>query len=463
MVCPVQKALCLLKAGGEEGFVASAQDAFLLRPHRAEPLHDLARYYLGKARGDLAIGYAAAGLALAEPVQDTLGVDRGAYETGLKEAFAIAASYSQDAREKERGRHICNWLSLTRDVPPQVRGLARHNLRWYAEPAKSLMPSMEFHPLQLSAPEGYKTGNVSIARHGQGFVALIRSVNYDLLESGFFDRHGDSSFRQRTLLLHLDKRLQVVSSAEVFQPEDLPPPRHTDSLGFEDPRPFVWRDNLWCVSCVRQLNEEGRAEMVLSRIDCTSQDKFVLTDWRVLEASMPVQWEKNWMPQVIDDELRFIYSVDPTRVLSELGEVLFQEPSMVAAENFRGGSQAIAFDGGWLMLIHEWELVGRRRNYLHRFIWLDKSYRLARLSRRFFFQRIASEFASGLAWHMVDGYLVISFGIDDRDPTLAVVHADDVRFVLLTIADHKQASDLACEATRPAWEAMCRTDRSKPE
>lgn len=458
-----QKALCLLRAGGEEGFVASAEEAFRLRPHRAEPLHDLARYYLGKARGDLAIGYAAAGLALAKPVQDTLGIDWGVYGTGLKEAFSIAASYSQDAGEKQRGRDICNWLSLTRDVPPHVRGLARHNTRWYAEPAKSLMPSMEFHPLQVAAPQGYKTGNVSIARYGQGFVALIRSVNYDLLESGYFDRHGDSSFRQRTLLLHLDERLQVVSSAEVFQPEDLPPPRHTDSLGFENPRPFVWRDDLWCVSCVHQLNEEGRAEMVLSRIDCTSQDKLVLTDWRVLEANMPVQWEKNWMPHVVDGELRFIYSVDPTRVLSETGEVLFQEPSMVAAEKFRGGSQAIAFDGGWLMLIHEWELVGRRRNYLHRFIWLDQSYRLARLSRRFFFQRIVSEFASGLAWHMVESCLVISFGIDDRDPTLAVVHADDVRSVLLTIADHEQASDLACEAARPAWEAMCRTDRSTPE
>jgi hypothetical protein len=197
--------------------------------------------------------------------------------------------------------------------------------------------------------------------------------------------------------------------------------------------------------------------MVLARIDCTSGDKCFLTNWRVLASSMPVQWEKNWIPQVVDDELRFIYSMDPTRVLSEAGVILAQETSAVAAENFRGGSQAIPLDGGWLMLIHEWELVGARRNYLHRFIWLDASCRLIRLSRRFFFQRIASEFAAGLAWHMTGDHLVISFGIDDHEPTLAVVRAEDVRAVLSTIADHKEASDWTCEATRPAWEAMCRT------
>ena len=452
-----RKALCLRQAGDENGFVAGALEAFRARPHRAEPLHDLARYYLSKSRGDLATGYAEAGLALPLPTTDTLGVDRELYATSLKEAFTIAASYSQDATVKERGRQICNWLSLSRDVADRVRGLARHNLRWYAEPAKSFMPSMEFHALQVAAPEGYKPGNVSVARYGRGFVALIRSVNYDLLESGYFDRHGDTSFRQRTLMLHLDERLQIVSSTEVLQPDDMPPARHLDSLGFEDPRPIVWRDDLWCISCVRQLNDEGRAEMVLARIHRPSQGRCIFADWRVLASSAPVQWEKNWMPQVVDGELRFIYSADPTRILSESGMVLTQEPAAIAADNFRGGSQAIPFDDGWLMLIHEWELVGSRRNYLHRFVWLDGNNRLARISRRFFFQRIASEFAAGLAWHTTGEQLIISFGIDDHDPTLAVVRADEVRAALSTVADHKEASDRACEAGRPVWEALQQT------
>ncbi|HEY3636977.1 MAG TPA: hypothetical protein VGK90_02410 [Rhizomicrobium sp.] len=53
-----------------------------------------------------------------------------------------------------------------------------------------------------------------------------------------------------------------------------------------------------------QLNLDGRAEMVLGRIAFTPNGDSILTDWRVLASGMPVRWEKNWMPQVIGDELR---------------------------------------------------------------------------------------------------------------------------------------------------------------
>jgi len=444
----------LLQSGQETEFVKAALDAFRHRPHRAEPLHDLAHYYFGKSRGDLAVIYADAGLSLPIAEIDQLGVEPAVYHTGLKEMFAIAASYSKDPEEKERGRAICNWLALSRDVPDRVRSLARLNYHWYAEPARSMMPSTEFQPISADAPEGFKPGNISIARERDGFVALIRAVNYDLLESGFFNRHGDTSFRQRMLLVQLDGDLQTTSSVEVLLPEDLPPPKHIDSIGFEDPRPIMWRGDLWCISCVRQLNPDGRAEMVLARIAETPQCNPVVTDWRVLVSGMPVQWEKNWMPQVIGDELRFIYSLGPTRIISSSGDVLLQDTPSVAVENFRGGSQAIPFDGGWLMVVHEWQVLRTRRHYFHRFVWLDENNQLSRISRRFFFQRIASEFAAGLAWHVTGDRLVVSFGTDDHEPTLAVFEAQEIRAALLDIEEHRRASERACKAGRIAWEAL---------
>jgi FkbM family methyltransferase len=444
-----QNARCLLQAGSEQGFVEAAREAFRLRPHRAEPLHDLARYYLGKSRGDLALGYAEAGLALAMPEQDTLGIEQHVYATGLKEAFTIAASYSENAEEKERGRRICYWLSLDRDVPDHIRGLARHNSSWYAQPAKALMPSVRCHPLLVSAPEGCQPGNVSVARHGEGFVALVRY-------SGSLDRQEDTSFRHRMLLCDLDERFHVVSFTEVLAPADMPAPRHLESLGFEDARVFLWRKALWCLSCVCQLNAEGRAEMVLARIDRSSGTHCDCADWRVLASATPARQEKDWMPQLVGDELRFVHSVDPIRILGESGVVLLDEPVAIAAENFHGGSQAIPFDDGWLMVIHEWEQMRDGRRYFHRLVWLDAQSRLARLSRRFFFQRMAREFVAGLAWHVTGEHLVMSFATDGREPMLAVVHADEVRAALLTVAEHKREADQACDAGHGAWEAMKR-------
>src|SRR3954468_4498221 len=133
------------------------------RPYRGEPLIDLANYYFVKSRGDIAVVYADAGLWLPIPETDHLGIEPHVYETGLKQAFTIAASYSKDLVEKERGRAVCNWFALSRDVPDGVRGLARHNYHWYAEPASSIMPSIQYKPMVIDAPNGYKPGNISIA------------------------------------------------------------------------------------------------------------------------------------------------------------------------------------------------------------------------------------------------------------------------------------------------------------
>ena len=235
-------------------------------------------------------------------------------------------------------------------------------------------------------------------------------------------------------------------------PDDLPT-LSREALGFEDPRPFVWRNGLWCASSVRQLNPEARAEMVLARID-EQPDRCTLRDWRVLASGLPARWEKNWMPQVVGDELRFVCTVDPIRIVREAGVVVCDEPAPVAAENFRGGSQAVVFDGGWLMITHEAEVVNHRRRYFHRFIWLDGDNMLRRLSRRFYLRQLGYEFVAGMAWHLDGQHLVISFSVHDTDACLAVVSVNDVRAILLDIAGHGRANQEAIAAGRPALEKL---------
>ena len=67
--------------------------------------------------------------------------------------------------------------------------------------------------------------------------------------------------------------------------------------GFEDMRLFAWRDELWCIACVRELTPEGWCDQVLARIDDSSPGQCRLTDWRVLRPEGPRRHEKNWMPR----------------------------------------------------------------------------------------------------------------------------------------------------------------------
>ena len=122
----------------------------------------------------------------------------------------------------------------------------------------------------------------------------------------------------------------------------------------------------------------------------------------------------------------------------------------MAAESFRGSSQAIDFDDGWLMVVHEVEQVNNRRRYFHRFVWMDAANFVRRISRRFYLRKPGVEFIAGMAWHPDDKRLVLSFSVHDTDPTLAILAAQDVRDSLQNITDYEHSCAEAIEAGRRA-------------
>src|SRR5260221_165672 len=78
------------------------------------------------------------------------------------------------------------------------------------------------------------------------------------------------------------------------------------------------------------------------------------------------------MPRIAGDGLQFIYQCDPTRVVDEQARTIVEAAPAIAAHHFRGGSQAIAFDGGSLAIVHEVQArdFAARRFYLHPLAWV---------------------------------------------------------------------------------------------
>lgn len=427
----LQEARCLRSLGDEGGFLRAAVAAFNQRPHRAEPLYDLARFYRERGMNDAGVLFAEAGLAVKRPEHDILFIEDYIYPTGLLEEYSICANYSTDPGRKGRGFAACNWLALSRDVPQGAHDLARSNLYYYLQPASAKLPSFTARPVGFTPPEGFNPLNPSIARWGDQIVMIQRTGNWIVTDDGHYHVPDGSPARTRNFLLHLDPRLGISSAVEILPPTDWPKALFRHVLGFEDCRLFAWRGQLWCSSTVRELNPAGWCQQVLARIDCQA-DQCRLTDWRVLgDAGEPTRHEKNWMPYVASDALRFIYSCDPVRIVDESGRPLLEVPSPIVAEQFRGGSQAIAFDGGWLTLIHEVNFHGNKRTYQHRFVWFDAALALRGVSHRFIFHQQGIEFAAGMAWHPDNTRLLISYGAGDREAWLATVEANDVRRILL--------------------------------
>jgi hypothetical protein len=429
----LQEARCLLTLGDEAGFLRAALAAFNQRPTRAEPLYDLARFYRIHGMNDASVLFSEPGLAMQRPDQDVLFLEDFVYTAGLREEFSIAANYSRDPQRKDRGHAACDWLALSRDVPEAQRNLARANLYFYAEPAAAIMASLVARQVKFTPPCGYRPSNPSVARRGTDILMVQRSVNYTVTDDArHYHTRNNAPIQTRNFLLRLSDELETMSALEILPPTDLPAPSFRAVLGFEDMRLFTWRDGLWICATVRELNPEGYCEQVLARIDDQGPGPFRLTDWRVLRSDGPRRHEKNWMPRIVGDSLQFIYLCDPTCLIDEEARTILETSPSIAGEDFRGGSQAIAFDDGWLSVIHEVSLRNGARIYFHRFTWFDSAGRLARVSRRFYFHRKGIEFVAGLAWHPDGNRVIISLGVGDGESWLETVDAADIRKTLYT-------------------------------
>ena len=426
----------LAASGDDAGFVFNALAAFDERPWRAEPLYNLARHFRIAGQNHASALFAERGLEISSPEDDILFIEDWVYQYGLREEFSIAANYAKDPARKVRGFAACNALALDRSIPTATRDLAASNLKFYIQPASEIMPSFAASPVQFALADGYRAMNPSIVRVGSDLMMVLRAVNYSLApecveeDADRYQTSDGSPFKTQNFLLRLDAALSVVKSVEIANPSNLPEPAGPLVQGFEDIRPFVWHNELWCIACTRELNADGWCEQVLARIDMSDEPQARLIDWRVLRPTGEQRHEKNWMPCSEGDALRFVYSCDPTRFIDEQAVTISQNVPPISAQDFRGGSSLMPFDGGWLALVHQNVMEQGRREHWHRFVWFDREFSLRDVSRPFYFKHRGIEFATGLAWHTDGQRLVASFGVNDSEAWLATFSVGDVRQIL---------------------------------
>jgi hypothetical protein len=301
-----------------------------------------------------------------------------------------------------------------------------------ATSAINLLPSIQMMRLDFAAPDGYISLNPSIISTSNGLCAIVRTVRY-----------SPQPVTTRNFWVTLDDELAITSSKEIVASSTYPDRVRFDCIGLEDMRPFMWNDQVWVVASSRELNPKGWwSESGIARLDFSNDSRVEFTDFSIIAMDgNPGLHEKNWMPHIENNQLRFVYSGSPFVVVDDRGSVLLQRHLDLRPNVIRGGTQFLPFDDGWICVTHEVFYVHEKRYYAHRLIYCSHDYSNFKFSRRFFFCRSGVEFAAGIARAANGKDILVSFGVEDRECWIARIKADDITASLLVLDDAFGASD----------------------
>ncbi|CAB4122985.1 hypothetical protein UFOVP29_144 [uncultured Caudovirales phage] len=329
------------------------------------------------------------------------------------------------------GKTMCEYLATSSTVPDHVRHLARNNNVYYAQPLTDMAPSWQAQSLEFATQEGWLPMNPSVCSYQDKIYMIQRTVNYVVDKQGSYITYIPQGYADtQNYFVELDHNLNMVSRMPILHPENHPEPAWPMVQGFEDSRLFFWQGEPWCSSTVRDQNPQGLAQIALTRLVKYS-DHYQLADYRAIKPDFcPETYEKNWMPVVCDNELRWIYSSDPVRVVDSQGHLICEHTVDRAVDNFRGGYVIGDFDQGYLAVIHESSIHGTLRKYLHRFAWYDQSFRLQKYSDVFYLTNLGLEFVAGVTRHPVTKDVILSYGVGDSTSWLGTITEPDVMCLL---------------------------------
>lgn len=212
---------------------------------------------------------------------------------------------------------------------------------------------------------------------------------------------------------------------------------HAEGLILEDTRIISVDGKLMGCASVRKYADANRSTFAVVEFN----DVYDIVRMMAQPSNAPR--EKNWSPVVTGDtsgeRLGFVHTIGGDRVAPIVvrynAATGFVSPSSATLPPLpdgcpRGGSQLVPYRRGWLSVVHEVRTnrVGMPE-YVHRFAFFTEGFASVRLGARWrFAPRTRIEFCAGIA-RVGHGY-VLSFGVEDVEPRLALVEPETVEMML---------------------------------
>ena len=280
--------------------------------------------------------------------------------------------------------------------------------------------------LHYTPPDpAYVACNPSVHFDGHTWRCIVRCINYRLGVS--VPTKPDTI--NVMLTLDPDKDFEIISAQPMADITGVPKSGYAIT-GFEDCRLFTWQGRLWASATTCHLTPKGNRELVLLAID----SNYAFVECKPLRGPWSNYFQKNWMPCVDGDNLRFVYSIDRSIVfgVNHAGEVGNYAMEMGAVKhasgliwravgNHRGSSQCLKTPNGQrLVLVHG-------EGYQSKFMMLEgESYRPTHQTKFFNFRHPGVEFSAGMTAFDNFKTVAVSFSVKDATTELGFFPIESV-------------------------------------
>jgi len=405
-----------------------AIDAFLIayqrRPHRAEPLFRIGKYYRDQDQHWLAMLFLQKAREISFPKDDLLFVEKNVYDYEISNTMAISAFYTG---QKQLGHDALEHTTRQRGVPWGVRHEAYFNARFYIAP---LPGEIKWHSLQPKVQEGWRPCNPSLTWHYGKLLVLCRVVNYSQRGARNFKVLAkDGIYRTKNVLMVFDENLRFEQETPFDNNSGGPFQQGCQICGWEDARIVNVDGDVYFSTTSLEHLPNHTPSIVLGRITQEIAGARI-HDIVQLRGHHDDQCQKNWLPfATLDGSLRFVYGYDPFTILEyNAGDCqnvkVANDPVRYTPESsgYRGSSGPVVLpdDQGMLILVHEVCDEAHQRTYMHRFLWFDSSFTQMKGTSNLFFFRHKSgvEMATGMTLSLDKKRLLVTVGIEDEQAWL---------------------------------------------
>ncbi len=405
-------------------------------PERSEPLCKIASHFRTQGANDLAYMFAKQGAAIAHKQENFLS-DMNKYQFDIE--LSIAAYYTPFRQE---GFEATNKLLLIRHLPYYLKSQASNNLLFYVDK----LPQATYRPIKITLPpvkpgsdRYYNPMNPSLQKTKEGYQMICRTVNYLQDSRGNYsmiDGTPEVYVRTRNFLIDYDKQFNVQREREIVEERDIQTSTRAVD-GLEDCRLVNLNGENWFSCTAFHVTASGTPQIVLGKLNEDPASSQVKVENLVHLKGTNPYCEKNWLPFVKDNTIHMIYWYDPLVIYKpnlQTGECVpvIEYTPLYDFSSFRGSAAPIAFDEGYLILIHE-VICQEKRTYIHRFLYFDKDFHIKKLSKPFIFQHLGIEYCCGMAIDHEGKNLVLSIGLEDREAHMCTVDLKTVRALLQEI------------------------------